>query len=513
MYSKSEAKGKRNIIFPKDHPWRTRRLNQRAIQGTLSCVPKIPVISVEQMRQWEKATWAAGKTEQEVIQQVGRLLAQRLLQLSRPGDTIWLIAGTGHNGDDARAAQPYLPDRKVLLTNVDDPQKGLAEFAQLLPSRGSPRARWIVDALFGIGLNRPLNEAWRKLIEAINGCGLPILAVDVPSGLNAQTGQSEGAAIKAALTLTLGAPKKGLLAAPAFTGRLEVAPDIGLVPCPFEEELNWTWPGEFAGLPPRREVTGNKGDYGQVAIVAGSLGYHGAAVLAARGALRAQPGLVTVVPQASVYVPVAAQLQSAMVHPWRAGAPPPRKCGAILFGPGLAEEGLPDTLAKEMRSLWRTWPLAMIVDASALDWLEPFPAPAGSIRVITPHPGEAGRLLRCSAEEVQAGRVAALRALSKRFCNCWVVLKGHQTLAGGAAGNIFVNSSGNPHLAQGGSGDLLSGYLAGLLAQPAWRKDPLLALRYGVWQHGAAADYLQEANSNWTIEDLAECLGRISPAH
>jgi NAD(P)H-hydrate epimerase len=93
------------------------------------------------------------------------------------------------------------------------------------------------------------------------------------------------------------------------------------------------------------------------------------------------------------------------------------------------------------------------------------------------------------------------------------VLKGHQTLAGRATGDIFVNSSGNPHLAQGGSGDLLSGYLAGLLAQPAWRQDPLLALRYGVWQHGAAADYLQETQSSWTIEDLAACLGRISPAH
>jgi NAD(P)H-hydrate repair Nnr-like enzyme with NAD(P)H-hydrate dehydratase domain len=117
----------------------------------------------------------------------------------------------------------------------------------------------------------------------------------------------------------------------------------------------------------------------------------------------------------------------------------------------------------------------MVVDASALDWLEPGSVAREAVRVITPHPGEAGRLLRTSAKEVQAGRLAALRALSKRFGNCWVVLKGQQTLVGRAAGEVFVNSSGNPHLAQGGSGDLLGGYMAGLLAQPDWRRDPLLA--------------------------------------
>jgi hydroxyethylthiazole kinase-like uncharacterized protein yjeF len=472
---------------------------------------KIPVISVEQMRQWEKASWEAGKSEQEVIQRVGRLLAQRVRDLSRPGDGVWIIAGKGHNGDDARAAQAFLPTRPVLLTNIDHPCQGLAEFSQRLQMRSPPRAAWIVDGLFGIGLNRPLDENWRKLIEAINGCGIPILAVDVPSGLNAETGQTEGAAIKAAVTLTLGAPKRGMLEAPAFTGRLEVAPEIGLVPCPIESDLNWTSPGEFAGLPPRREIIGNKGDYGHVAIVAGSLGYHGAAVLTSHGALRAQPGLVSVYPQPAAYGPVAAQLQAAMVHPWQAGKPPPKKCSCILFGPGLAAEGLPDSLTEELRALWRTWPLAMVVDASALDWLEPGPVPAGAIRVITPHPGEAGRLLGCSAEKVQAGRVAALRAMSRRFFNCWVVLKGNQTLVGRETGDIFINSSGNPHLAQGGSGDLLGGYLAGLLAQPDWRKDPLLALRYGVWQHGAAADHLAETQLNWNMDDLTQWVGRIKP--
>src|ERR1019366_9016221 len=180
--------------------------------------------------------------------------------------------------------------------------------------------------------------------------------------------------------------------------------------------------------------------FGHVAIIAGSLGYHGAAVLAARGALRAQPGLVTVEPQPSIYIPVAAQLHAAMVRPWRAGRPLPKNATAILFGPGLAADKLPATLKRELRSHWKNFPGPMVVDASALDWLKPDATPAQAVRVITPHPGEAARLLGVTAKEVQANRVAALRQLSRRFSHCYVVLKGNHTLVGRAAGHIFINS-------------------------------------------------------------------------
>jgi len=122
-----------------------------------------------------------------------------------------------------------------------------------------------------------------------------------------------------------------------------------------------------------------------------------------------------------------------------------------------------------------------------------------AVRVLTPHPGEAARLLKCPPSQVQANRVHALREISRRFCDCWVALKGHQTLIGRGSGEIFVNPSGNPHLAQGGSGDVLAGFVAGLLAQPALQSDPSKALRYAVWQHGAAADALQAKRSAWTI--------------
>jgi len=120
-------------------------------------------------------------------------------------------------------------------------------------------------------------------------------------------------------------------------------------------------------------------------------------------------------------------------------------------------------------------------------------------------------MLLCSTEQVQANRLEALRQVSRRYAHSWVVLKGHQTLIGRSTGEVYVNSSGNPHLAQGGSGDLLSGYLAGLLCQPALQGDVLKLIRYAVWQHGAAADRLQATRKGWTVEDLSEILGNAAP--
>src|ERR1019366_7987520 len=161
------------------------------------------------------------------------------------------------------------------------------------------------------------------------------------------------------------------------------------------------------------------------------------------------------------------------------------------------------------RNLWRDLFLPVVVDASALDWLPLDPVPRKALRVMTPHRGEAARLLRATPQQVQANRLSALRNVSRRFGNAWVVLKGHQTLIGRSSGEVYVNSSGNPHLAQGGSGDVLAGYLAGLLAQPGLRTDPLQTIRYAVWQHGAAADALQASRANWVVEDLIDVIGSV----
>jgi ADP-dependent NAD(P)H-hydrate dehydratase / NAD(P)H-hydrate epimerase len=467
-----------------------------------------PILSVAQMRKWEKASWAAGRNEAEVISRVGHLVTARARQMTRPGDLIVVVAGKGHNGDDARLTSQNLHDREVYLINVNDPKEGLNEFRSQL----SLQPTLVIDGLFGIGLDRPLDGRWVALVRALNDSHIPILAIDVPSGLNADTGEPQGEAIRASVTLTLGAPKRGLVLAKAwpFVGRLEAEPHIGLIPEPPASELQWTLPEDFAGFPAARPVDGHKGSFGHLLIFAGSLGYHGAAILAARGALRACPGLVTLVTAQDVYGPVASQLQSAMVHPWRAGASLPTTCTAVLFGPGLAAPDLPAEFRADMVKLWNELACPVLVDASGLGWLPPRSRPAPGLRVLTPHPGEASRLLNGTTASVQADRAKALADLSRRHGGSWVVLKGYQTAVGRHSGPQFINSSGNPHLAQGGSGDLLAGYLAGLLAQVAFQQQPLQTLRYGIWEHGAAADALSARQRTWTIEELVPMLGNAT---
>jgi NAD(P)H-hydrate epimerase len=234
------------------------------------------------------------------------------------------------------------------------------------------------------------------------------------------------------------------------------------------------------------------------------MGYHGAAVLSARGAQRAQPGLVTLYVLEKIYAAVASQLQAVMVSPWQPRLELPSTVSAVVAGPGLAAEDVPEELKLFVRQMWRGAPMAMVVDASALSWLRSEPVPRHAARVITPHPGEAARLLGITAKDVQANRFLATRKLSQNLGNSLVVLKGHQTLVGRATGDLSVNSSGNPYLAQGGSGDVLSGFIGGLLAQPELQRDPLGTVRYAVWRHGAAADRLQSARGSWVVEDLVE---------
>lgn len=473
----------------------------------------LPVISVAQMRAWEQATWKTGVSEESVIRRAGHTFAHHLLEFTGPADAILVLAGKGHNGDDARAAMQLLPDDRATLLNVKEPEAALPLLEEWLVTHRSDQA-WIVDGLFGIGLNRPLGDGWCKLIQAINRANLPAAAVDVPSGLDADTGRVQGEAVRAAVTVTFGAPKTGLLEprAAELVGRLVVAPEIGLTPCPFTTDLQWIEASDFTGFPPRRPVTGHKGTFGHLGILAGSPGYHGAAVLAALGAQRAQPGLITLVVPEAIYCPVASQLRSTMVTTWEARQWKASLFDAIIIGPGLAHPVLPAGLKETVMALWRDFPGTVVADASALDWLEPRGTPCAAPRIITPHPGEAARMLGRIVSEVQADRPGTVRELSRRYGGCQVVLKGHHTVVGSAEGPVTVNSSGNPHLAQGGAGDVLAGWLAGWLAQPIVAKDLPKCVRYAVWRHGAAADQCSRHSRNWTIDDLVTALGNPNPS-
>lgn len=461
----------------------------------------VPVVSVAQMRQWEESTWDSGQSVEHVMRLAGRAVAERAMRMTRNGDVIIVLAGKGNNGGDARYAAEYIKDREVILIDASDPTKALKAF-----SAGADQAL-IIDGLFGIGLNRALNKEWVALIDAVNETGRPILAVDGPSGLNCDTGEVMGAAIRAAATVTFASPKTGLIrcAVAEYVGKLHVADDIGLIPCPFGGDLRWTLPRDFEGFPPPRPDAGHKGTFGHLVILAGSQGYHGAAALAARAAHRAMPGLVTLFTTPTAYPLVASQLQQTMVHPWSAGGDLPTNASAILTGPGLAGPDISDRLREQVRKLWLDSPLPMIADASALDWL-PRGTQAPAPRVITPHPGEAARLLQDQTAIVQKDRVKAAARLRDQH-DCHVVLKGRQTLVRSPDGFIYINGSGNSDLGQGGSGDVLAGYLAGLLAQPALRDDLDRLVRFAVWEHGHVADRLGESRLTWDLEDFLPQLG------
>ena len=467
----------------------------------------LPVITVEQMRRWEAVTWESGKTEKEVIALVGKVVSNRVMELTRPGDAVLLLAGKGHNGDDVRAMAEHLPGREVSLLSITDP----AKTRQKLPLDLDPAPALVVDGLFGIGLNRPLDADWMQVIAQVNAKQLLVLSVDVPSGVDATTGELQGAAIRAKETLTLGAAKLGLLrpSASEFVGRLRVAPDIGLVPYRETSDLLLGQAKDFNRFPPARPLGGHKGTFGHLGIVAGSMGYHGAAVLAARGACRAQPGLITLMTPLMVLGLVASQLQSVMVRPLVPGEITFKSITGLLIGPGLADKDLPEDLKETTRKMWVESSVPIVVDASALDWLPSGAFLDKAIRVITPHPGEAARLLNSTVDKVQADRVEALRTLSAKFGGCWVVLKGQHTLIGHGENEVLVNPTVNPGLGQGGSGDLLAGYLAGLLVQPLLREDVGQTIRYAVWQHGAAADELAAQAPNWVVEDLAKRIGAV----
>ncbi len=470
----------------------------------------LPILSVARMRAWESATWAAGTRGSGVIERVGLSLAAALRRWCRRGDRVLLLAGKGHNGDDVRAAIPHLPGFALECIDVADPAESWAPIAAALERRPD----WIVDGLFGIGLNRPLSDAWRALFAGVNASGRRVLAMDVPSGLDADTGDDWGSVIRADVTLTVGAPKRGLLAPAAVraVGRLEIATDVGLIhPIP---EIRgqmanewWSEADDFDGFPGRRRVDAHKGDFGHVAILAGSVGWHGAAVLAARGALRARPGLVTVLTSPGAYVPVASQLASAMVRPWERGGSLPSKTTALVVGPGLAHPAAGPAMRDAVRGWWREFPGPMVADASALDWLEHGVVARAGPRVVTPHPGEAARLLGTDTGAIQRDRPAALHSVSERLGGCWVVLKGHHTLVGRAGEPPWWNGTGNAGMAQGGTGDVLAGYIGGLLAQAECARDPSRTIRAAVWRHGASADALENLGRPWDSEALAGMIG------
>lgn len=376
-----------------------------------------------------------------------------------------------------------------------------------------PPAALVVDALFGTGLARPVAGAARAAVEAVNAAGRPVVAVDVPSGLDAGSGAVLGAAIRADLTVTFVGLKTGLFlgAGPDHAGRV-LLDDLAIPAAAWAEAvpvLRRHGPDDLrAALPPRRP-TAHKGHFGHVLIVGGNTGMGGAARLAGEAALRSGAGLVTVAtrpanaPLVSLGRP---ELMAVGVDAVADLEPALARATVIAIGPGLGQDDWAHALFARARAAARP----LVVDADALNLLAAAPARAADW-ILTPHPGEAARLLGTDTAAVQADRLAAVGALASRYGGV-AVLKGRGTLVATAGGLPWLIDGGNPGMASGGMGDVLTGITAALLAQ--FPQDPAGAAAAAAAVHAAAGDAAAAAGARGLIagDVLAALRPWLNPA-
>ena len=433
-----------------------------------------PIYLTSEIRRVEQA---AGEVAPSLMERAGAAAAELAAQLLSDRDKdVLVLAGPGNNGGDARVVARLLAERFLRVT--------LATRVEEIPSD----RRWglVVDGLFGIGLARPIEGDYAKLIEWANAQTCPVLALDIPSGVASDTGQVLGHAVRATHTVSFIALKPGLLTldGPDHCGVVSVA-DLGLRAPELVGPSAWVvTPELFAGsLKPRRRNF-HKGQAGSVAILGGAAGMAGAALLAGRAALSLGAGRVYVgllAPDAPAVDPVAPELM--LRHPDEALG---LELDAVVVGPGLGQGERAETLVAAALAS----EIPCVLDADALNLI----AENSDLRhacarrtaetLLTPHPGEASRLLALSTTDVQADRLNAARNLAHNL-NAHVVLKGNGSVIVARDGHWFVNATGNPGMASAGMGDVLSGMLGALLAQGCPGE---AALALGVHLHGAAGD-------------------------
>ena len=439
------------------------------------------------------------------------MLRCRWPQASRIG----IVCGAGNNGGDG-----YLVGRDALRAGLSvqlfalgepRPEGDAARAREAFLAEGGLPQPWpgtlgnldvLVDAIYGTGLNRAPQGDAQAAIEAISASGLPVLALDVPSGLSADTGATPGVAVRATATASFIVHKRGL-----HTGRCELAGDIELFDLGVPPDLRGT-PDAVLLQPaalPRRPRDSHKGNNGHVLAIGGDHGTAGAVRMAAEAALRTGAGLVSVATRDENVMPMNAARPELMAHGVngpQALAPMLEKASVVALGPGLGQGAWG-------HALWTTGldaGLPTVLDADGLNLLHAEPRALPQHIVLTPHPGEAGRLLGVSTAEVQADRFASARELARRHAAV-VVLKGNGSLVVAPDGRVSVCPWGNPGMASGGMGDTLTGIIAALLGQGC---DPYEAACLGVGLHARAADVAaREGERGLLAGDLLTPLRRL----
>jgi len=443
---------------------------------------------------------------------VARTLIQRGVDVS-----VFLVGQVSEVRGDARTNLEVLGRLGLTVVEISDSQAWELHFSEISD------CTLIVDAIFGTGLNAPIAGLLETVVADVNASGIPVVAIDLPSGLSADAHEPIGDSIDAAMTVTLAAPKLALVLPPAETraGDIVIA-DIGI-----PSEVIDTLDGPRVELLTRsamreliapRTPDSHKGDFGRVLIIAGSRGKTGAAHLAGIGALRSGAGLVTVATPSCCLPIVAAMAPEYMtealeetadgLHPDGVERVLDMARDVIALGPGI---GQGTSTRHFVRALVDRATTPLVIDADGLNALSEDPdkllGREGRDVIITPHPGEMARLVGMSTAEVQASRLEIARNFAVAH-HVYVVLKGHRTVIATPDEKVFINPTGNPGMATGGTGDVLTGMVAAWLAQLL---DAEAACKLAVYLHGMAGD-LTEADEGEVAMTAGDLAGHIGDA-
>lgn len=474
--------------------------------------------SAAQVRDLDARLIAAGTSGFELMERAAHAAWRALRQRWPQAQAVTVLAGHGNNAGDAyllavlaqragRQVQIYAVGETVRLAGDAAAAHAAAVQAGLAPQpwhNQAPLLGVVVDGLLGTGLNGAVRAPFAQAIEQINAAGLPVLALDVPSGLCADTGAVLGVAVRADLTVTFIGLKLGLFTgeAPALVGEL-LFDDLQADPEQVERTAIVARRLARSTLPQAapRSPTAHKGQFGQVLVVGGDRGFGGAALLSAESALRSGAGMVSLATRAE-HVAAALvrrpEVMTAGISSANQLLALVKRADVLVVGPGLGQ----DAWGRSLFSVARSADLPQVWDADALNLLAKAPAVLSANSVITPHPGEAARLLGISTAQVQADRPAAAHALAKRY-GVVVVLKGAGSLIAAPDGQLNLCGHGHPAMATAGLGDVLAGVVGALLAQGMPAFD---AASLAVWLHARAGEQLGGQGRGLAASDLIEVI-------
>ena len=484
----------------------------------------LPLYTAAQTRELDRlAIEVAGIPGYTLMTRAGEAGWERLRAHWPAARALTVVCGSGNNGGDgfvlARLARNAGWQVQVLQLgeesrSQDDALKARAAYVAVggqvkaFNEAALASSDIIVDALLGTGLERPLEGDWRAAVEAVNRAAQPVFALDIPSGLHADTGASLGITVKASRTITFIGRKQGLFTGqgPEYTGCLDFD-DLG-VPATILRQVavttNLHHRPHLGALAMPRPRSAHKGQHGHVLVVGGARGMVGAARLAGEAALRAGTGLVSLATRPEHAASIAAACPELMSHGVAAAAelrPLLGRASVVIAGPGLGTSGWAQALLAQLLESGKP----LVMDADALNLLAREPLLRDNW-VLTPHPGEAARLLQQDAATVQADRFTAAKDIVSRYGGT-VVLKGAGTLIVTTDRPLAVCAAGNPGMATAGMGDVLSGVIAGLIAQGM--ELPAAAVA-GVCVHGCAGDYAARAGERgMTARDVIGAVRRV----